>query len=241
MLFVNIRHLMFVSTPQIRNANMPVASPIPPSQMRTDPFLCGLRICVITVVENHHLNITEDRLHRIIVRASLRQACPVHLQFTHHAPRQAGFARVCSILIQSDPYLLVRIPPAHLAHELTDILRTLACKICPASTSTAFIVNRKQVELPARLLSARQDQALGRSISASAVGFDDDRFDIKEQQYPVAWEMPPKQADAPQNRPPAGVITYDLAPDAAQAEAPFFSNRRRCSRLMAFSRRCLIK
>lgn len=223
---------MFVRIPQIRNANPTVSSPIAPSQMRADPSLCSFNICVITVVENHQLHITEDCLYWIIVRARFRQTYPMQLQCSHLSPCRSPLAGMRSILIQRHPYLLVWIPSPHQMHELAYILRTLARKIGPSAASAAYVIDRKQIELTASLLLTRQDQLLGRCITTPAIGFDVNWLDIKEQQYALARKIPPNQTHAAPNRTPSWVITYDFALDAAKSKPPFPSSRRRCSRLI---------
>ncbi len=230
---------MFVRMVQVLDFHMSVASPVASWQMCADAFLGSLNISIVSVVQNHHLHITKECFHGIIVRTSLGQTNPVQLQLSHHSPRNPRLTRMRSVLIQGNPHHLLRIPPAHLAQETTDILRTLARQVRPAGACAAHIVEGKQIELSASLLWARQYQALGRSIAESPVGFDEDWFDIEEQQHSLARKMAPNQANSAQNGPPAGIIAYDLAPDSTKVEAPFLSGRRRCSRLMTLTTQCL--
>jgi len=207
--------------------------------MRADPLLCSLLIRIIAVIEYHHLHIAKNVFHWIIIWACFGQADPVQFQLSHRVPSDSRFARVRTVLIQSEPHVFGLIPTTHLLHKMAYVFGTLAIQVFPSHLPRAFIVEQEQIELPASLLTKRQHQALFARVAASTVGFDEDRFDIKEQQDSVFWKMLSNQTDSAQNRLPLGVIADDFAPDSAKVESPFLSNRRRCSWLMAFTTRCL--
>ncbi len=57
--------------------NTPVASSIAVLEMTTDTPLCGLGIGVITGVQDHQLNITENRLDRVIIGTAFWQRDPM--------------------------------------------------------------------------------------------------------------------------------------------------------------------
>src|ERR687887_1317637 len=186
--------------------------------MRADPLLCSLLIRISAVIEYHHLHIAKNVFHWIIIWACFGQADPVQFQLSHRVPSDSRFAGVRTVLIQSEPHVFGFIPTTHLLHKM---------------------VEQEQIELLASLLTKRQHQALFARVAASTVGFDEDRFDIKEQQDSVFWKMLSNQTDSAQNRLPLGVIADDFAPDSAKVESPFLSNRRRCLWLMASTTRCL--
>jgi hypothetical protein len=52
--------------------------------------------------------------------------------------------------------------------------------------------------------------------------------------------VPPNRPDSPEDGQPLRVGADELALDAPQGDPPFSSTRRRCSRLMALTRRCLM-
>lgn len=63
---------------------MPVFASITSPQMGTDPPLSGLGFRIIAGVEDLLLDITEDRLYRIVVGTAFGQADPVQVQGVHH-------------------------------------------------------------------------------------------------------------------------------------------------------------
>lgn len=120
-MLVSICHLQVMRIGEISNAHPPVLPPIAASQMGTNTLLSRGYICILTVIENHQLDSTEQRFDRIVVGAAFGQAHPMEPQLVHLPPGLARLAWVSGILISGDPYLLVGIPAAHLLHALTDI------------------------------------------------------------------------------------------------------------------------
>jgi len=164
--------------------NAPVVTAIPATEMSTDAVLGGLGIRVVTVIQDHELHIAENRFDRIVVGAAFGQADPMQFERTHHPaglPRLAGMGWV---LIQDDPNGLGRIPPSHLLHKVTDLLGAFSVIIVPTNAPAFYIIAHKKVEASARFLIALQNQTLGRTEASSAISFDRDRFDIKEQEHP---------------------------------------------------------
>ena len=174
---------MFVSISEIPDFDVAIFPAVTSPQMRCDPLLCRLRIGVIAVVENHLLDVAEDGLHRVIVRAPLGQAHPVQPQPPHLAPRPARDARVRAVLVESDPHGPGRVPAAYLPHKEADVLATLARQVAPAGAPAANVVEQEEVELATRPLLLRQHQPLRGSPAPPAVGFDKDRLDIEEEQH----------------------------------------------------------
>jgi len=129
--------------------------------MDTDSSLRRWRIRVIAIVQDHQLHIAKQSLHGIVIWTCLGQTDPVQLQFPHHATRLAGFARMGAILIQNYPDFLGGIPLPHAAHETTNMFRIFAGVKSPADASLSHIIQRKQVEKTARLLTPLQHQAFG--------------------------------------------------------------------------------
>src|SRR5919202_6944659 len=157
--------------------------------MRADPLLCSLLIRISAVIEYHHLHIAKNVFHWIIIWACFGQADPVQFQLSHRVPSDSRFARVRTVLIQSEPHVFGFIPTTHLLHKMAYVFGTLAIQVFPSHLPRAFIVEQEQLDLPASLLTKRQHQALFARIATSTVGFDEDRFDIKEQQDSVFWKM----------------------------------------------------
>lgn len=121
--------------------------------MSTDPTLCGFRIWIIAALKDTALNVTEQCFYWIIVRTPFRQTDPVQLQFAHRAACLAAFAGMRAILIQGDPDFLIRIPAAHAAHKLADILRTFPRQESPMNAPAAQVIAQEEIEETARLLS----------------------------------------------------------------------------------------
>jgi hypothetical protein len=116
----------FVSIPKIPNLDEPINASVAPPQVSADPSLRCPDIRIITHVEDHLLDVTEDRLDRVIVRTGLRQTDPMQFQFAKDSlglPRVAG---VRSILIERHPEFRLRMPVPDLAHELTNVPRAFS-------------------------------------------------------------------------------------------------------------------
>ncbi len=77
---------MLVGISKISDLDRAIVAPIASAQMSTTAALRGASFSIITIVQNHLLNTTEDRFHRIVVRADFGQADQMQLAFSHHAP-----------------------------------------------------------------------------------------------------------------------------------------------------------
>src|SRR5262249_8965962 len=77
----------------------------------------------------------------------------------------------------------------------------------------------------------------GAGETRTAVGPDRHHLDIEEQQGGPARPVPPDRPQPPQDRGPLRVGATEFPLDAAKVDPPFWSTRRRCSRLMALTRR----
>jgi hypothetical protein len=64
--------------------NQAIPAAIATTKMGANSMLGTFGIWVITVIQDHELNITEDRFHRIVIRATFGQADPVKVKITHH-------------------------------------------------------------------------------------------------------------------------------------------------------------
>lgn len=67
--------------------------------MGTDPPLSGLGVWIIAGVEDLLLDITEDRLYRIVVGTAFGQTDPMQAQAAHRPTGQSRFAWMGRILI----------------------------------------------------------------------------------------------------------------------------------------------
>jgi hypothetical protein len=76
---IRICHLFFVRIWEIRNANGPIVSTVTPLKMLPDSPLRCLDIGIITVIQDHQLDITENRFHRIIIGTAFGQRDPMQL------------------------------------------------------------------------------------------------------------------------------------------------------------------
>ena len=133
----------FVSIPKIPNLDEPINASVVPPQMSADPSLRCPDIRIITHIEDHLLDVTEDRLDRVIVGTGLRQTDPMQFQFAKDSlglPRVTG---VRSILIERHPQFRLRIPAPDLAHELTNVPRTFSGHKRPTDFSAASLIGQQ--------------------------------------------------------------------------------------------------
>ena len=137
---------------------MPVASSIAIPKMLTDTPLGGFDIGVIAVIQDPQLNITEDRLNRIIIGAALGQRDPMQFQLTHQSPGLTGFTRVRRIPIQRDPDRLSRVALAQMRQKTTDLKRTLVLIEGPAAATGIHFVRHEQIKYAMGPLLTLQDQ-----------------------------------------------------------------------------------
>src|SRR5262249_53512254 len=87
-------------------------------------------------------------------------------------------------------------------------------------------------------LGPPQAQAVGPGVAPAAIRLDRDRLHIEEDQDGPARAVVPPRPQSVQDHAPIGIGAEELALDAAQCVPPFFSTRRRCSRLIAGMIRC---
>jgi len=73
-------------------------------------MLSTFRGCVIAVIEDHELDVTKDRFHRVVIWTAFGQADPMEVQFTHDLTSQSRLAGMGTILVQDNPNGHFRIP-----------------------------------------------------------------------------------------------------------------------------------
>lgn len=211
---------------------------IPSTQMRTDASLCGAGVGVVTVIQNHGLNITEQRFHGIIIWTPFGQGNPMQLERPHRLLGPPRFAGMCSVLIKGDPDGMVRVPAAYTPHELTDLCGTFPWQERPVGAPTVDLIEQKEIKLAPCLLLTSQDEPFGRCVSASPIGFDGNDLDVKEEQPALPGPMAPQQPKTAQNGVTLGISAEQFALDPPKKQPPFLSIRRRCSRLIVLTKRC---
>jgi hypothetical protein len=226
---------------QVADAHEAVFPAVAGPQVSADAPLGRLGIWVVAVVQDRLLDIAEKGFRRVVVWAPLGQTRPPQTQLPHQPLRLLRFAGVSRVLIQSDPQRLRRIPPPDPTHEPADRPRPFAGKEPPADPAVIDLVKEEQVEPPPRLLLGLEDQLFLAGVAPPAVGLDRNRLDVEENQEFPAATVPPQPLEPAQDRSPLRVGAQEFATHATQAEPPFFSTLRRCSRLMAFTRRRRIK
>ncbi len=91
---VGIGQLIFTRIEQIWNANPPIATSNEFLKIATNAPLRSFDIRIIAVVQDHQLNITKDRLERIIIGTTFWQGDPMQFQLPHQAAGLAGLARM---------------------------------------------------------------------------------------------------------------------------------------------------
>ncbi len=237
MIAVRIRHLFFVRISQIADADGAIGAPVPGPQMPANAALGGRGVRVVAVIQNPLLDIAEKVLHRIIVRTPLGQGGPTQVQRPHQPSRCLRLARVRGIAVEGHADRLPRIPTPHPPQELADELRSFARKEGPARLAVVHLIKCEQVKASARLLVAGQDQALLPRVPPPPIRLDRDRLDVEEYEDPAPGALAPLLPQAAEDGGPLGVVAQQFAADAPQAEPPFLSTRRKCSRLIAGTRR----
>lgn len=220
---------------------MTIMPSIPSTQMRTDASLSGASVGIVTVIQNHRLNITEKGFHWIVIWTPFRQGNPMQLKRPHGLLGLPCFAGMRPVLIEGDTDIVARIPAAHTPHELADLCGAFAWQERPVCAPTVDLIEEEEIELAPCLLLTRQHELFGRRVSAPPIGFDGNDLDVKEQQPALPWPMAPQQPNTAQNRTTLGISAEQFALDSAKMQPPFLSIRRRCSRLMALRRRCWIR
>ena len=195
--------------------NHTITSPIAPTQMRTDASLGRASIGIVTVVQNHQLDITEEGFHRIVIRTAFGQRHPVQLQCAHCLTGLARFTWMRPLLIKGDPHVVRRIPAAHLFHELTYLGGAFAWHERPVGSPAVDRIEEQERALPSGRLLASQHELLCRRLSSATIGFHSDDLDVKDQQDTLPGPMPPEHAQAAQNRAALRIVAAEFALDAA--------------------------
>lgn len=216
--------------------NKAVLAPVALAPVSADASLCGSRIGIVAGIQDHLLQVAEEGFQRIVVGTSLGQTDPVQLEFPHHFAGEAGLAGVSTVLIQDYPYLLGRIPAAEPAQGAGHLRGVFLAVEGPAYPPTIDLVEAEEIEEAPGFLVAWDLQVPSRGVAPSSVGLDRDGLLVEEQEQARAGPVPPSRANPGQNRGPLRVIAAELALEAPEADAPFLSRRRRCSRLMLLSR-----
>jgi hypothetical protein len=207
---------MLVRIRQGRDTNLSIRVPIALSQVIADSSFCGSTIGIITVIENHQLDITEDPLDGIVVRIPGGECDPMQSELAHLAPRLTRFTRMWGVAIQHNPYLPVGIPSAHLFYEPTYRVGVFLLQKNPATPSRAYLVGQKQIKPTPCFLPALKHEPGGRSVAPTTVCFHRNRLDIEEQHYPVDGQVPPDSSDPGQDSTSAGVVAERFPRDAAK-------------------------
>src|SRR5262245_33881336 len=88
---------------QVRHMNEAIPTAIATTKMGANSMLSRFGICIIAAIQDHELDVTEDRFHRVVVRATFGQADPMEVKITHHLTSKPRFARMGTVLIQDDP------------------------------------------------------------------------------------------------------------------------------------------
>jgi len=189
------------------------------------------------VIQNPLGHVTEQGLDRVIIGTPLGQTDPVQVQGPHQPACLLGLAGVCGVAVQGDPDRLAGVPAPDAPHEPADVRRPLAREERPPGPALVHFVEGEQVEASLGLLIPGQDQAALPRVPPAPVRLPRDGLDIEESHDGGAGAVPPLEAEAPPDGWPLRVVADPLAPDAPQLEPPLLSTRRRCSRLMAGTRR----
>jgi hypothetical protein len=95
---------------QVWHMNDTILPMIPSTQMGTNSMLCNFGIGIIAVVQDHELDVTEDRFNRVVIGAAFGQADPMEVQLTHDLASEPRLARMGTVLVQDDPHGNIRIP-----------------------------------------------------------------------------------------------------------------------------------
>jgi hypothetical protein len=131
---------------------MTIMPPIPSTQMGTDSSLRCAGVGIVTVIQNHRLNIAEDGFDWIVIRTPFGQRNPMQPQRPHRLLGLPRFAGMRPVLIESNPDVVARIPAAHTPHELTDLVGAFAWQERPVGTPTVDLIEKEEIELSPCLL-----------------------------------------------------------------------------------------
>ena len=120
-----------------------MASPITFLEVLADAPLCRFDIRIITVIQDHQLNVAEDILGRIIIGTAFGQRNPVQFQLPHQATRLTRLARMRRVSIQDNPNRLVGVPVPNLPHEVTHLCGALMLIKSPSSPSARDLISHE--------------------------------------------------------------------------------------------------
>jgi hypothetical protein len=67
--------------------------------MGTNSMLCNFGICIIAIIQDHKLDVTEDRFNRVVIRAAFGQTDPMEVEFTHDLASEPRLARMGTVLV----------------------------------------------------------------------------------------------------------------------------------------------
>jgi hypothetical protein len=112
---------------------MAISPPIPTAEMGTDAARGRSGIGSIAIVQDHRLDVTIDRLDRIVIGAGSGQADRVQRQRPHDPPCLPRLPRMRPILVQGDPDVLLRVPMSHPCHEPADLSGALRSRDRPGA------------------------------------------------------------------------------------------------------------
>ena len=137
---------MFLRILQKGDADLAIRPSVAAAEMGADamPGRSGIRI--ITVVQNHQLDVAVDGLDWVIIRTSLGQADPMQSELPNHPAGLPRLARMRPILVQYDPYLLLQIPVPHPDHKPADLLGVLGLGESPSSPPAVGLVNEVKAD-----------------------------------------------------------------------------------------------
>lgn len=73
-------------------------------------MLCDFGLAITAIIQDHKLDVTEDRFNRVVIGAAFGQTDPMEVQFTHDLASEPRLARMGTVLVQDDPHGNIRIP-----------------------------------------------------------------------------------------------------------------------------------
>ena len=132
-----------MSIAKIPDLDEPINASVAPSQMGADPSLRRLDIRVIAHVEDHLLDVTEDRLDRVVVGTGLQQTDPMQFQLAKDYFGLPRFSGVRTILIKRHLEFRLRIATPDLAHELTNVARAFPWHKRPMDFTAAHVISQQ--------------------------------------------------------------------------------------------------
>ena len=95
---------------QVGHLNQTMPATIAAAEMSTNSMLSRFGICVIAVVEDHKLNVTEDGFNWVVIGTTFGQADPVQMKVMHDLASEPRLARMGTVLVEDDPNGNIWIP-----------------------------------------------------------------------------------------------------------------------------------